>query len=290
MITRRFTLGKTIQYIFISIVAITIIYPLLNVLAISFSGPLPIMQNKISFYPKDFNISAYKEVLTNPDLLLSYWNTIKYVTIGIIISMVVTISGAYALSKGRRMFGYKFFNVMIIITMFFGGGLIPEYLTMKSLRLIDTTWIIVLIGAVSAWNLMVMRTFFRSIPAELEDAGRIDGLGDYGILWFIVLPLSSAIIATISLFYGVALWNAYFVPYIYLKDQAKFPIQILLKQYIIAGTTISQETAQGLGDSLIVGEALVNATITVAIAPIILIYPFLQKYFVKGVMIGSLKG
>lgn len=290
MMTKKISIGVILQYTFIIIVTVSIIYPMLNIFAISLSDSIPIMKNKVTFYPKGFNLSAYRIVLSDEYILRAYWNTIKYVVLGVGVSMAITTCGAYALSKGNRLYGYKFFNVMIIITMFFSGGLIPEYLTMRMLGLLDTTWVIILIGAVSAWNLMVMRTFFMSIPSELEDAGRIDGLDDYGILWHIVIPLSSAIFATISLFYGVGLWNAYFTPYIYLKEPNKYPIQIILKQLLIAGTNRSQEAAMGMGDSLIMGEALVDATIIVAIAPIIIIYPFLQKYFVKGIMIGSLKG
>jgi len=289
MVTAKFSIYSVFKYLFILLVAFTIIYPMLNIIAVSLSDNVAIMKNEVTFYPKGFNLAAYRVVLSDSSLLLSYWNTIKYVVLGTFISMVVTTCGAYALSKGRKLFGYKFFTVMIIITMFFSGGLIPEYLTMKMLGLINTTWVIVLIGAVSAWNLMVMKTFFSTIPQDLQDSGRIDGLNDYGILFYIVLPLSSAILATISLFYAVGLWNSYFTPYIYLKDPNKYPIQIHLKQLLIAGTNRSQEAAIGMGDNLIMSESLVNATIIVAIVPIIIIYPFLQKYFVKGIMIGSLK-
>lgn len=289
MKTESISIYTILKYLFILIIAFTIIYPMLNILAISLSDSLPIMKNEVTFYPKGINFSAYRVVFSDNDLLLAYWNTIKYVLLGTGISMLITTCGSYALSKGTKLYGYRFFTIMIIITMFFSGGLIPTYLTMKMLNLLNTTWIIVLIGAVSPWNLIVMRTFFISIPADLQDSGRIDGLNDYGILWYIVLPLSSAILATISLFYAVGLWNAYFTPFIYLKDPKKYPIQIILKQLLIAGTNRSQEVAMGMGDSLIIGEALVNATIIVSILPIIAIYPFLQKYFVKGIMIGSLK-
>mgnify|MGYP000914522335 CR=1 FL=1 len=289
MIIKKISIYSILKYFFILLVSFSIIYPMLNILAVSLSDSVAIMKNEITFYPKGINFSAYRIVFSDEALLLSYWNTIKYVVLGTFIAMFVTTCGAYALSKGKKLFGYKFFTIMILITMFFNGGLIPEYLTMKMLGLLDTTWIIVLIGAVSAWNLIVMRTFFTSISADLQDSGRIDGLNDYGILLYIVLPLSSAILATVSLFYAVSLWNSYFTPYIYLKNTKKYPIQILLKQLLIAGTNKSQEAAMGMGDSLIMGQSLVNATIIVSIIPIIVIYPFLQKYFVKGIMIGSLK-
>lgn len=289
MVKSKFTIYSVFKYLFVLFISFIIIYPLLHILAISFSSPANIMSKKISFFPRGFNLTAYRIVFSNKSLLISYWNTVKYVTLGTAISMVITTCGAYSLSRGKKLYGYKFFTIMILITMFFGGGLIPEYLTMKMLGLLNTTWVIVLIGAVSAWNLIVMRTFFVSIPQDLQDSGRIDGLNEYGILYYIVLPLSTPILATIGLFYGVGLWNSYFVPYIYLKDPVKYPIQVILKQLLIAGTNVSQEAALGMGDNLILGESLVNATIIVSIIPIIVLYPFLQKYFVKGIMIGSLK-
>lgn len=284
------SLYTILKYLFIGVVAFSIIYPMLNILSISLSDTLPIMKNEISFYPKGINFKAYIIVLSSNDLLRAYLNTVKYVVLGTVISMTITTCGAYALSKGKLLFGYKFFTILIIITMFFDGGLIPNYLTMKSLGLLNTTWIIILIGGVNAWNLIVMRTFFKTIPSDLQDSGRVDGLNEYGILWNIVLPCSTAILTTISLFYAVAQWNAYFVPFIYLTDPVKYPLQIILKQLLIAGTNRSQEAASGMGDSLVIGESLVNATIIVSIIPIVAIYPFLQKYFVKGIMLGSLKG
>lgn len=290
MVANRFSVFSIFKYLFLLIIAFTIIYPLLHILSVSLSSNTAIMTNAVTFYPIGLNLSAYRIIWDNTGLLAAYGNTLQYVVFGTLIAMFVTTCGAYALSKGKRLWGFKFFTAMIVLTMFFNGGLIPTYLTIKNYGLINTTFIVISLDACSAWNLIVMKSFFQSMPKDLEDAGKIDGLNDFGTLWFIIIPLSTAIITTIALFYAVGFWNAYFTPFIYLNEPAKYPVQIILKQLLLAGTNKSQEAASSMGDALIMGESMVNAVIIVSIIPIIAIYPFLQKYFVKGIMIGSLKG
>lgn len=179
---------------------------------------------------------------------------------------------------------------MIVFTMLFSGGMIPTYLVVKSLGMVDNIWGVILPGAVSPWYLIIMRTFFQGLPMELEESGKIDGLNDLGVFWYLALPLSGAALASIGLFYAVGIWNAFFGPFIYLNDETKFPLQVLLRQIVIANDYKMAEATNVGGDSMIMSEALKFATIIVSTLPIMLIYPFVQKYFVKGVMVGSVKG
>ncbi|MEA4823535.1 MAG: carbohydrate ABC transporter permease [Clostridiaceae bacterium] len=290
MVQQKFSFFSFLKYLFITTFALLIIYPMLHILAVSMSDTLPVMQGSVTFYPIGLNFGGYKMILSATNIVPAYGNTLFYVFFHTILAMFVTTTGAYALSKGNRLWGYGVFMTMIVITMFFNGGMIPTYLTMKLYGLLNTRLLMILMGCVSTYNLIVMKSFFQSLPKELEDAGKIDGLNDLGVLQRIMLPLSTAILTTIALFYAVAEWNSYMKPFIYLTDTAKYPVQVLLKQMLIAGSTISQEANALSGDSLVLGETLTNATIIVSILPMIIIYPFLQKYFAKGVMIGSLKG
>ena len=290
MVGERFTIFSFLKYAFIAIFAFLIIYPMLNILATSMSGNEAILTGRVTFYPIGFNFAGYKMILEQTKLVPAYINTLKYVILHTAVALAITTCGAYALSKGSRLWGYNLFMPMILFTMFFGGGMIPTYLTMKMYNLLNTTAVIVLMGAVSSYNLIVMKSFFQSLPKDLEEAGKIDGLNDFGVLWYIILPLSSAILTTIALFYAVGQWNSYMTPFIYLSDTDKYPVQVILKQMLIAGSTVSQEANNMNVDSMVLGESLTNATIVVSILPMMIIYPFLQKYFVKGVMIGSLKG
>ena len=287
---RKVTVFTVFKYLFIFLFALIIIYPMLHILAVSLSEKNAVLTGNVTFYPKGLDLSSYKLIWAQSGLGPAYLNTLKYVILHTLVAMFVTTAGAYALSKTKRLWGYKVFMTMIVITMFFGGGMIPTYLTMKMYNLINTTWVIVLMGCCSAYNIIVMKSFFQNLPKDLEDAGKIDGLDDFGVLWYIVMPLSTAILTTIALFYAVGQWNAYMTPFIYLSDPAKYPVQILLRQMLLAGSTISNDTNAVNMDSMIVGESLIDATIVVSILPMIVIYPFLQKYFVKGIMIGSLKG
>jgi len=287
---KKFTLFSFFKYAFIAIFAIIIVYPLLHVLAVSLSEKTAVLQGRVTFYPIGFELSSYKLIWEQSDLGPAYLNTLKYVTLHTIFSMFVTTTGAYALSKGKRLWGFGFFMGMVLVSMFFGGGMIPTYITVKAYGLINTTAAIVILGCCSSYNLIVMKSFFQSMPKDLEDAGKIDGLNDFGVLWYIILPLSTAILTTIALFYAVGSWNAYMTPFIYLSDPEKYPVQIILREMLLAGSTMSNDNNSVNMDSMIVGQSLINATIVVSILPMIVIYPFLQKYFVKGVMIGSLKG
>ncbi len=280
--------GSVFLFLIMSFVVVITIYPFIYMLSVSLSGPLYVMQNKVFLYPRGFNFDMYRFVFRNSMIYTAYKNTFIYVTLGTAISLLLTSMSAYALSKRNRLIFVKQFNILILITMFFNGGMIPSFLVVRSLGIIDTVWAMVLPSAVSAYNLIIMRTFFYGFPAEIEDSGYIDGLNDFGVFYHLVLPTSKAVLASIGLFYAVALWNTFFLPYVYMTSPEKYPLQVVLRNIILAGT--SDQSITPAQDELIVEDSLKFATIIVSIIPIIAVYPFIQKYFVKGVMIGSVKG
>lgn len=286
---KKISMVTILRTVFLMLVIAATLYPFIYMFSVSVSSDIHVMKNEISLLPKGFNLKMYKFVFQDNRIFTAYKNTIIYVILGTIISLAITSAGAFALSKKHMLFN-KTFNIMIVITMFFGGGMIPTYLTVKNLGLYDTMWAIVLPGAVSTWNLMVMRTFFSQFPTEIEESGKIDGLNDVGVFFYLVLPVSKAILATIGLFYAVSIWNSYLGPLMYLKTQEKYPLQIILREILLSGSNFNNDVVSVGGDSVVVEESLKYATAMVSIVPIIAIYPFLQKYFVTGVMVGSVKG
>lgn len=287
----RFNYYTIMKGLAIAIILFAMLYPLLYMLSISLSSPYHVIRNDISFYPKGINIEMYKFTLKDEKIFTAYKNTLILVILGTAISLSITCAAAYALSKKKRLPGAKFMNIMILVTMFFSGGMIPKYLVVTNVvGLYDTIWAIILPVAVRAYFLIIMRTFFIHFPEEIEESGRMDGLNDLGVLWYLVLPLSTAVLATIGLFYAVGYWNSFMTPFLYLNSQDKYPLQIILRQIVLQGTTDDMEALTGFGMKNIPQDAIKYTTIIVSIIPIIAVYPFLQKYFVKGVMIGSLKG
>jgi len=281
-----FTIVNTI--LLLGVIAVTL-YPFVYMLAVSLSQDVYVMKGEVTLWPKGFNLKMYKLVFDDPKIWLAYKNTIVYVVLGTLISVVVTSMGAYALS--RKDMGYHtFFTLFVVFTMFFSGGMIPTFLVVRSIGLMDTVWGMVLPGAVNTWNLILMRTFFSGIPKELEDSGRVDGLTDIGIFFRIVIPLSQAVFATIALFYAVAMWNNFMLPLLYLRNPDLFPLQVLLRNLVLAGSVSSGAVTGIGGDNMVVEDSLKFATIMVSTLPILLVYPFVQKYFVKGAMIGAVKG
>lgn len=278
---------KVFTYTFVTLIFLLTLIPIIHMLAISLSGDIYVMQGKVGLFPKGFTLKMYEYVFEDKRLFQAYGNTILYTITGTALSLAVTAMGAFALSKNRMVFS-KFFSVMIIITMFFGGGMIPTYLTLKNYGILDSIWAVILPGAVSTWNFIIIRSFFDAFPTELEESGRIDGLNDIGIFVRLVLPVSKAVFATIGLYYAVSLWNSYFTPFIYLSDPDKYPLQLILREILMSGS--SNSNTVGVGDVTVVEESLKYATVLVSILPIIAVYPFIQKYFVKGVMVGSVKG
>lgn len=287
---KRISFFTILKVLFLLVMIAITVYPFIYMFSVSASKDVYVMKNQISFYPKGFNLRIYRYVLSDQRIFTSYINTIVYTVVGTFISLIVTCGGAYALSKKNKMVFFKFFNMIIIITMFFGGGLIPTYLTVKALGMLDSIWAVVLPGTVSTWNLMVMRSFFVAFPQEIEESGELDGMNDIQIFWYLVLPVSQAVLATIGLFYGVGLWNGYFGPMIYLNTPEKFTLQVILRDILLAGSNINNEVVGVSSTDVIVADSLKYAAAIVSIIPVIIVYPFLQKYFVKGVMVGSLKG
>ncbi|MCJ8012024.1 carbohydrate ABC transporter permease [Paenibacillus sp. KQZ6P-2] len=285
----RISLFTVINTLIMLLLAVVMLYPFVYMLAVSLSGDVYVMKGEVTLWPKGFNLRMYELVLGDPKIWTSYRNTIIYTVLGTAIAMLVTSMGAYALSRKDMMF-HKGFTLLIVFTMFFGGGMIPTFLVVRSLGLVDTIWGMVLPGAVSTWNLILMRTFFSGIPKELEESGRMDGLNDVGIFFRIIVPLSKPVFATISLFYAVGIWNNFLYPLLYLRNQELFPLQVLLRNLVLAGSVSSGQVTQIGGDNLIVEDSLKYATIMVSTLPILILYPFVQKYFVKGSMIGAVKG
>lgn len=265
------------------------LYPFVYMINVSLSSEYYVLRQEVSFYPKGFTLQYYESVLKDPRILTGYKNTLLYASVGTFIALVLTSMGAYALSKRYLIFRRQIM-LAIVFTMLFSGGMIPTYLVIKSLGFLNTMWAIVIPGAISTMHLIVMRTFFEGIPDELEEAGKIDGLTDIGVFIRIIIPLSKAVYAAIGLFVAVGIWNNFYGPLLYLQDQSKHPLQLVLRNLIIEnqiGDEAAAEMAPGMAVQI---DSLKFATIMVATIPIIMLYPFLQKYFVKGVMIGSVKG
>ena len=287
---KRISVFSVVNNLLLFVIFAVMIYPFLYVLAVSLSSPEAVTQNRVVIYPVGFNLLNYQVVFSNKGIWTGYVNTIIYAVVGTMINLAVTSLMAYALSK-KNLWGRKFFSLFVIFTMFFQGGMIPNYILIRNLGMINTIWAMVLPGAVSTWYLMVMRTFFSGLPVDLEEAAMIDGCHPLKIFIRIILPLSKPILFTMALFYAVSHWNAYIGPLIYLHDKSKFPLQIIMRQILITGDTNFTNAVSFLDDShLIISDAIKYATIMVSILPIILVYPFIQKYFAKGVMIGSVKG
>jgi putative aldouronate transport system permease protein len=265
-------------------------YPLLYVAFASISDAGQLIAHKgLLFKPLGFSVEAYKSVFKNPGILIGYRNTLFILAMGVTLNLFMTAIGAYVLSRKNVMWN-KAFIFIIVFTMFFNGGLIPLYLTVKNVGLIDSLWATIIPFAVSTFNLIIMRTAFMSVPDSLEESAKIDGANHFTILFKIIIPLSMPVIAVMILYYAVEKWNGWFYASIFLKDRQLFPLQLTLREILLANQTDSMAAGASAGDQFQIGETIKYATIMVATIPILCVYPFVQKYFVKGVMIGALKG
>ena len=279
------------NYIFMICFALITLYPLMYVFFASVSRPeLFVGHSGLLLRPLGFTIGGYQLVFQNPMLLRAYGNTILYMTVGTILNLIMTTIGAFVLS--RRDFKLKVpIMMMIVFTMFFSGGLIPTYLLVMGLGLGNTMWALILPSAISSFNLIIMRTYFLNIPSTYEEAARIDGANDVVILVRIILPLCMPIVAVMILFYGVGHWNSWFSAMIYLRSREMFPLQLILREILILADTRNMLIGVEAGiDQEPIAEIIRYATIMVATVPILFVYPFLQKYFVKGIMLGGVKG
>lgn len=283
-----FDIVNTLLLVFIFVI---ILYPLYYVVIASFSNPDLVLTGKIFLLPKGFQLDSYKKVFSNSEVMNGYMHTIMYATVGTCINLAVTLTAGYALSR-PDLRGRKGFTLFFVFTMFFGGGTVPTYMLVRNLHLLNTFWAMVIPNAMSVWNLILCRNFFESnIPKELLEVSQIDGCRNDYFFFRIVLPLSKALIAVMVLFYAVGHWNSYMQPLLYLSDRSRYPLQLVLKNILIS----SQPDASlaGMTDRAEMykqTEMLKYALVVVSSVPMIVLYPFVQKYFVQGVMVGSVKG
>ena len=279
-------------YMFLIGLMVIVMYPLLFVAIASISDANAILRGEVWLWPKGLHLEGYKMVLTDRDVLVGYGNTIFYTVAGTAINIVLTVCAAYPMSR-RMLPGRNLLTLFLVFTMFFSGGLIPTYLLVKDLGMLNTAWAMLLPSAISVWNIIIMRTFFQSsIPGEIQESAEIDGCSELKILIKIVLPLSMPIIAVMILFYSVGHWNAYFNALIYLSDRAKFPLQLFLREMLVQDqmTESISYLDKDLINQMMNVETAKYAAVIIANLPIFMLYPFLQKYFTKGMMIGAIKG
>lgn len=281
----------TINYVLLIVCCIIVLYPIYYMFIISISDGYAVLRGEVKFFPVGINFSSYKAVLESPDIPKSYLNTVIYTVVGTFINVAMTAMCAYPLSR-KKFFGRNVFAFMIIFTMFFDAGMIANFMVVDQLNLTNKIWAIVLPGAINAWYMVIMRTFFQQIPEEIYESAHLDGAGDFVIFVKIVLPLSVPTIMTMVLFYAVGHWNSWFNALIYLDDKAKYPVQLIMRNIVLSGETaaLSSSAASMSQDVGIVATNVKYAVVFVTMLPILLVYPFIQKYFVKGIMVGALKG
>ena len=286
---QKLSAGQIINGVLLAVLGFVCLYPFLNVLAYSMSGYNAVLSGKVTFFPIDFNMDAYRQILGKTQIWLAMRTTVFVTVVGTALSLMLTIFAAYALSI-RDLPGRKAFTVFILFTMYFSGGMIPTFIVVKNLGMYDSLLSLILPQSINVFNFIVMRTFFRNLPESLEEAARIDGATYMTVLFKIVLPLSVPIIATIGLFYAVSYWNTYFDALLYIKSPERYTLQLRLNSLLFEGElNNSGANVEGIGTQVMT-QSLKMATVAVSTLPILVVYPWLQKYFVKGVMIGSVKG
>lgn len=281
-----------INYILLAIVLTIVLYPLIFVAVASISNPAAVVKGEVWLLPKEINFTGYEKVFANKEILNGYMNTILYTVVGTIVNVGMTILAAYPLSR-KDFRGRNIFTALFVFTMFFSGGLIPTYLIVKDLGMTNTMWALIIPNAMAVWNIIIMRTFFQqSIPFEIQESAQIDGCGNFKILLRIILPLSMPILAVMTLFYSVVHWNSFFSALIYLTERDKYPLQLFLREILIQSNMqdMIQTSEESLAKTIMEAESIKYALVIVANLPILLLYPFLQRYFVKGMVIGAIKG
>lgn len=279
-----------IVYTIAGLIILVVLYPLVFVVSASFSDPAKVLGGEVWLLPKGITLEAYNNILHNGRIWTGYRNTILYTAVGTAINMVMTILAAYPLSR-PDLPGRKPLMVLITLTMFFGGGLIPTYMLVKNLGMVDTMWALIVPGAIATYNLIVMRTYFQSsIPWELQEAAHMDGCSNWRLLLSIILPLSKPILAVMVLFYAVGHWNSFFGALIYIREETRYPLQLVLREILLISQADAVDANVGLEAKVLLAESVKYAAIIVSSLPILILYPFVQRHFVKGVMIGSIKG
>lgn len=288
--TRGDKIFRVVIAIILLFVNAIMLYPFILIISLSISDPEAVLRGEVTFLPKGFSARAYEKMITTPNFVKSYGNTILYAAVGTVITLALTALTAFPLSV-TKFRSKKFLNVYYMITMFFYGGMIPTFLVVRGLGIIDTLWAMVLPGALTAYNIMIFRSFFQGIPESLHESAYIDGANDWRVLFSIILPLSKPVIATIALFTIVRHWNSFFNALLYLNTPSKYPLQMILRNILTGAEALNKDSGafETLAQSSVT-ESLKDASIIITTLPVICIYPFIQRYFVKGVMIGSVKG
>lgn len=279
-----------INYSLMFVILVVTLYPMWHVLCSSVSDPYLLVANRgLTLLPRGFDLSSYSRVFNNQSIGIGYLNTIFVVCIGTCVNLVMSIMAAYVLTR-KGLVARIFLTRMIVFTMYFSGGTIPTFLVIQELGLYGSRWALILPTAINTWNMIILRTNFAGFPEELEDAARIDGAGEMTFLMRILLPLSKSILSVMVLFYAVSHWNSWLPACLYLRDRAKYPLQLVLREILISSDMSTMSSDVDMMDDYAVAMTIKYATIVVSSAPILCIYPFVQKYFVKGVMVGALKG
>ncbi|MDB5079967.1 MAG: sugar transporter permease [Chloroflexi bacterium] len=278
-------------YLFLLLLLVIILFPLIYIVSSSFSSALAVSSGRVFLFPVEFSLRGYEVALSNPQIVTGYANSLFYTFFGTIISVTLTIAIAYPLSR-RTFYGRNILMAFLVFTMLFNGGLIPTYLVVKTLGMLDTRWALLIPAAMGVWQIIIARTFFQSsIPDELAEAAELDGCGDLRFLWSVVLPLSKPIIAVLILMYAIFQWNSYFDALIYLKSTELYPLQLVLRGILILNTTASGSMdAQTMLERQQMADLLKYSLIVVSSLPVLIIYPFVQRYFTKGILIGAVKG
>jgi len=269
------------------LIALICFLPFVNVIASSFASTQEVVSRRFILFPRTFSLDAYRYILSTPTIFKSLAVSIGVTGVGTLVSMVLTSLMAYGLSR-KYLHGRGFINFLVVFSMLFSGGMIPTFLVVKALGLIDSYWSLIIPVAINAFNLIIMRNFFQALPDSLEESAKMDGCTDLGVFWKIMLPLALPSIATISLFYAVTYWNTYMNAILYLNDSSKWPIQVLLRQIVIVSSGMQAEGSSV--DVVPPAQTIKMAVIVIATVPMLLAYPFVQKYFVKGALVGSVKG
>jgi putative aldouronate transport system permease protein len=285
----------TVSFVVLTLIFLIVAYPLYFIVISSVSDPFEVSGGRVLFYPKGFTLDGYKEVLKNEGVMRGFFNSVYYTILGVIINLAVTLPTAYALSR-NDFYGRKAVSIFYIFTMFVSGGLIPTYLVVRQMHMLNTVWALVIPGALGVYNMMVARTFFKTnIPNELLDAARIDGCSNAAFFFRIVLPLSGAIVAILVLWCGVGHWNSYFSALLYISDRTRQPLQLELRMVLLQNTQVPN---MPLTEAFLLEQRRLEALrdmmkyslIIIASVPVLVMYPFIQRHFVKGITVGSLKG
>ncbi len=289
MRTRGEKIFSVVNAVILTVVAFICLYPFIYVLAVSLSDAQNVNMGNVWLIPKGFNLDAYNQIIHRENIWTSLGNSFFYMIVGTAFSMGLTVLGAYALSK-KRLKGGRVLNLIVVFTMWFNAGMVPMYLNFKGMGLLDNRWAIILGFAVNTYNFIILRTYFANVPDALEEAAKIDGASDFSILLKVYLPLALPSLATIGLFYAVEKWNSYFWPMILLQSDSKIPLQVLLKKMVVDMTSRLDSLEFGMDMQGTSEDGYIYSTMVFAMIPMLILYPFVQRFFVKGVMIGSVKG